>query len=86
MAQTYYIVLGHIKSDYSHCSQFSNCCLCQTLKALFQWDTRGKLYLSLLLYSVLSISALGMEVFWRWIVKSDTGCVGLCDMLEAKRE
>lgn len=83
IAQTYYIVLGHIKSDYSHSS---NCCLCQTLKALFQWDTWGKLYLFLLLYTVLSISALGMEVFWRWIVKSDTGCIGLCDMLEAKRE
>ncbi len=39
-----------------------------------------------LLYSVLSISALGMEVFWRWIVRSDSGCLGLCDILEAKGE
>lgn len=39
-----------------------------------------------LLYSVLPISALGMEVFWRWVVRSDTGCFGLCDILKAKEE
>lgn len=39
-----------------------------------------------LFYSVFSISALGMEVFWRWIVRSDRGCLVFCDILVAGRE
>lgn len=46
----------------------------------------GRCIFRALLYSVLTISALGMDMFWRWIVRSDTDCLGLCDILEAKGE
>lgn len=52
---------------------------------LFSGGTLEESYVShSLLYSVLSIAALGMEVFGRWIVRSDTRCLGLRDILEAK--
>lgn len=83
ITQTYYIVWCHIKSEHNHFSMVASV----RHSRPFSSGMLGESNVSCsLLYSVLSNSALGMEVFWRWIVRSDTGCLGLCDILEAKGE
>lgn len=83
ITQTYYIVRCHIKSEYNHFSMVA----CVRHSRPFSSGMLEESNVSRsLLYSVLSISALGMEVFLRWIVRSDTGCLGVCDILEAMGE
>lgn len=83
ITQTYYIVRCHIKSEYNRFSMVASVRHSRPFSSVMLEESNVS---RSLLYSVLSISALGMEVFWRWIVRSDTGWLGLCDILEAKGE
>lgn len=80
---TYYIVWCHIKSQ---CNHFSMAASPRHSRPFSSGMLEESDVFHSLLYSVSPISALGMEVFWRWVVRSDTGCFGLCDILEAKEE
>lgn len=80
---TYYMAWCHIKSEYNHFSSVASVRHSRPFSCrMFEESNVSRS----LLYSVLSIPALGMEVFWRWIVRSDSGCLGLCDILEATGE
>lgn len=83
ITQTYYVVWCHIKSEYNNFSTVASVRHSRLFSSGMLEETNVS---RSLLSSVLSISALEMEAFWRWIVRSDTGCLGLCDILEAKGE
>ena len=67
IAQPYYIAWCHIKSEHHDFAALVGCLKKSNVSCSF-------------LYLLWRISALGMGMFGRWIVRSDPGYLGLCDV------